>query len=75
MRSAKRARYAVEADDRRHLEHDDLWDGSAVLHQLIQWVGQRGSNLAREMRVDLGRAQTPVTEDLLDDPETDPGFV
>src|SRR5207247_8366985 len=40
-------RRPVEADDLRHLQHDDLWDGSEVLHQLIQWVGQRGSNRAR----------------------------
>jgi hypothetical protein len=72
---AREIRCPVEADDRRHLEHDALWDRSEVLHQLVQRVGQCGANFAREMRVDLGRAQAPVAEDLLDDPETDPGFV
>jgi hypothetical protein len=72
---AREIRRPVEADDLRHFQHDTLWARSEVLHQLIQRVGQRGSNLAGEMRVDLGRAQAPVAEDLLDDPETNPGFV
>jgi hypothetical protein len=32
---AREIRRPVEADDRRHLQHDALWEGSEVLHQLI----------------------------------------
>jgi hypothetical protein len=71
---AREIRRPVEADDRRHLQHDALWDRSEVLHQLIQWVGQRGSYFAREMRVDLGCPRAAMAEGVLDDPQIDPGF-
>src|SRR5258708_1859678 len=52
---AREIRRPVEADDLCHLQHDALWDRSEVLHQLIQRVGQRRSDFAREMRVNLSR--------------------
>ena len=67
-------RRPVEADDLRHLQHDALWDRSEVVHQLVQRVGQRGSNLAREMRVDLRRPRTAVAERVLDDPQVHASF-
>lgn len=71
---AREIRRPVEADDRRHLQHDALWDRSEVLHQLVQRVGQRGSNLVREVRVDLGRPRTAMAEGVLNDPQIDAGF-
>ena len=64
----------VEADDPRHLQHDGLCDRSEVLHQLVQWISQRGSNFAREMRVHLGRPRTAMAQGVLDNPEIDAGF-
>lgn len=71
---ARQIRRPVETDDFRHLEHDALWDRSEVLHQLVQRVGQRRSNFAREMRVDLRRPRTAMAERVLDDPQIDAGF-
>jgi len=71
---AREIRRPLEADDLRHLQHDDLWDRSEVLHQLVQRVGQRGSNLAREMGVDLSRPRTAMAQGVLDDPQIDAGF-
>ena len=65
---AREIRRPVEANDLRHLQHDALWDRSEVLHQLVQRVGQCGSNLAREMRVDLGRPGAAMAEGVLDNP-------
>jgi hypothetical protein len=71
---ARQIRRPVETDDFRHLEHDALWDRLEVLHQLVQRVGQRRSNFAREMRVDLRRPRTAMAERVLDDPEIHAGF-
>lgn len=65
---------AVLADDLRHLQHDDLCDRSEVVHQLVQRIGQRGANLAREMRVDLDRPRAAMAQGVLDDPQIDAGF-
>ena len=71
---ARQIRRPVETDDLRHLEHDDLSDRSEVVHQLVQRVGQRRSNFAREMCVDLRRPRTAMAERVLDDPQVHPGF-
>jgi hypothetical protein len=44
------------------------------LHQLVQRVGQRGSDFVREMGVDLGRPRTAMTQGVLEDPQIDAGF-
>src|SRR5713101_8307710 len=62
------------ADDIRHLQHDDLSDGSEVVHQLVQRLGEPGANLARQMCVDLSRPGTAVAQGVLDDPQIDAGF-
>jgi hypothetical protein len=71
---ARQIRRPVQTDDLRHFEHDDLWDHSEVVHQLVQWVGQRRSNFTREMRVDLRRPRTAMAERVLDDPQVNAGF-
>jgi hypothetical protein len=71
---AREIRRPVEADDVRHLQHQELWDRSEVLHQLVQGVGQRRSDFAREMRVDLGRPGAAMAKGVLDDPQIDAGF-
>ena len=74
IREARQIRRPVEANDRRHFQHDALCNRSEVLHQLVQRIGQRRSNFAREMRVDLGRARTVMAQSVLDDPQIDAGF-
>ena len=64
----------MAADDVRHLQHDALCTRSEVVHQLVERIGQRGANLAREMRVDLRRPRTPMAERVLDDPQVDAGL-
>lgn len=47
---------------------------SEVVHERVERVGECGSHLPRQMRVDLGGAGAAVTEGLLDNPKVDAGF-
>src|SRR5712691_3137569 len=49
--------------------------GSEAGHQVVERVGQRGPYGRGQVRVDLRRAHAPMAEDLLNDPETYPGFM
>ena len=71
---ARQIRRPVEANDRRHLQHDALCNRSEVVHQLIQRLGHAGANFGREMRVDLGRPRAAMAQGVLDDPQIDAGF-
>jgi len=44
------------------------------LHEPVQWSGESGPDLLRQMRVKLRGPHAPVAEVLLDDPQVDPGL-
>src|SRR3990172_5206132 len=47
---------------------------SEVVHKGVERVGECGSHLPRQMRVNLGGAGAAVTEGLLDNPQVDAGL-
>ena len=49
-------------------------DRSEAVHQVVERIGQRGLHVPGQVCVNLGRAQAAVAEDLLNDPQIDPGF-
>ena len=62
-------------DDIRHLQHNALVARSAeAVDEVRERIGEGGAHLLCQMRVDLRRPSTAVTEDLLNDPQVHPGF-
>jgi hypothetical protein len=63
---------ASATDDLRELEHRRSGRRSVVVHQALDRIARRVTDLAGQMGVDGGGARAAVAEVVLNDPQIDP---